>query len=94
MIHPADADEQPISTREVLPPHDRILGQCPPGITRGPALPRDEIDLHAQRPPGDLRIQARIARPLGALGPVEGERVGDDEQGHRHRMSGPLNASA
>ena len=88
MIHPTDADEQRIGAREVIAPHDRILGERPPRIARGPALSRDEIDVGVENPAGNLRIEPPVRRSLGRFGAVEGERITNDEKmRHRHRMS-------
>ena len=44
-------------------------------------IPRDQLGPAAQRGGRDVGPQPRIVGGLGALGPVEGQRVGEHQQG-------------
>ena len=76
-------------------PDPGVADQRLPGVPGRPADPGDQLGPPAERRGRDVGPQPRVVGGLGALGTVEGERVGEDQQcGTRHRGSGARGGGA
>ena len=85
VVHLADPEDEGVGPRQQHAPDLGVLGHRPPRVARRPAQARDDVRGRpgrsgpGQRGRAHVRVEPGVVRTLGALRPVEAQRVREDE---------------